>query len=92
MTTTEHCACTDCYLLIGTGDATHFDGAYCEPESTERLEECTAGIDKLVSSEGAKWITADGGREFDSEFSNRGCDVCGTSLAGSRFTVTTHAS
>lgn len=39
--------CVDCMYFAETGDATHFDGAYEEPEASLRLERVEASLRRL---------------------------------------------
>jgi hypothetical protein len=80
--TLEILVCEDCYILIGTGDATSFDYYYGE-RADERLAEVEGAIDKLAELYG--YLTV--GSEESLEFSHLPCDCCKSHLAGSRHHV-----
>lgn len=72
--------CPECTIAAVNGDFTGLDYHYSEPETTERMNAITAGLEQL----GPHLVP-----DFDSEtgdgheeFSHRGCDCCGSGLAG----------
>ncbi len=69
--------CTDCYIIIGTGDATSFDYYYGD-DADHRLGEVTAAIEAVDGH------IYPGDSDKDHEFSHWPCECCGTGLAGTR--------
>lgn len=81
-------ACTDCYTLVATGDATFLDEYYSPKKANRRLKEIENAISTLQSVEGTSFsrlYLEIGDEERNEEFSWSSCDVCGTSLGGSRY-------
>lgn len=76
----KYMVCEDCYLLIGTGDATSLDYHYGD-QADQRLAEIEAGIVALVA--GHDWVGC-GDSENSISFSRSSCECCGTRLAGRR--------
>jgi hypothetical protein len=77
--------CTDCYLYAMTGDATAFDGAYCEPEASERLAAVEAGLDAITEELPIGHFAIVDGEE--SWFSWSRCECCASPLGGDRQTL-----
>lgn len=89
--TTDYDVCADCYSYAQMGDATMFDGAYCEPEATRREKVCSDGIDAIVADHV-------GEGETPGHFSSPNdpeigilrwpCECCGEGKQGDRYRLT----
>lgn len=81
--------CPDCMIAAVNDDYTGLDYSYSEPEATQRMEKIKAGLAELGLGLVPDFDTESG--EGFEEFTRpaRGCDCCGSGLAGSfyRFAV-----
>jgi len=74
--TTDYVVCADCYQFALIGDATMFDGAYCEPMATMRHTAVLKGIETIVEeAEGPGHFSSV--EDEESFFSHSRCECCG---------------
>jgi hypothetical protein len=73
----EYMVCTDCLMVIANADYSGLDYHYSPAEAEQRRAAIDAGMDR------AGGYICCGDSDRDLEFSRRGCDCCGSDLAGS---------
>lgn len=88
----DYSVCRNCYVHIGTGNHSDFDECF-EPEAwketKERIEDRIAREIEFAQKDGksAMFTISDTADDYESEFSWHSCELCGSHLAGSRYTV-----
>ena len=84
----EGVCCADCVHPVANGDFSSLDYYYQQEESDRRYKRIVQGMEELCEEHGGSLHIGDP----VSEFSRERCDICGTTLGGSRHGIVVLAS
>ena len=76
----EGVCCSDCVQPVANGDFSSLDYYYSGEEADRMMQRITEGMEELCEEHGGSLHIGD----LVDEFSRERCDICGSTLAGSR--------